>query len=189
MLFSLMPQLAAERDFMSISQMLLPEYDQEMANTRKMLEQFPEGKNDYAPHPKSMPLGRLAGHVADLPSWATMTMTTEVLNLEPDQYKPFLPKSRQELLERFDKNVAEARAQIAAAPDEAWGKTWSLTLSGKPMMSMPRAAVMRGMVMNHLIHHRSQLGVYLRLNEIAVPGMYGPSADEAQWGAAKSQAG
>jgi len=169
--------------------MLLPEFDQEMANTRKMLERVPEGRNDYAPHPKSMPLGRLAGHVAELPSWATMTLTTEVLNFEPGQYQPFIPKSRQELLEKFDRHVAEARAQIAAATDDAWGKTWSLTLSGKPMMSMPRVAAVRGMVMNHLIHHRSQLGVYLRLNEIAVPGMYGPSADEARWGQEQAQAG
>jgi len=174
---------------MSISQMLLPEFDQEMANTRKILERVPEGKNDFAPHPKSMPLGRLAGHVADLPTWATTTMTTEALNMEPGQYKPFIPQSTQELLEKFDRNVAAARNAIAAAPDEAWGKIWSITLSGKPMMSLPRTAVMRGMVMNHLIHHRAQLGVYLRLNEIAVPGMYGPSADEPQWGGAKSQAG
>jgi len=105
---------------MPISQMLLPEFDQEMANTRKMLERVPEGKNDYAPHPKSMPMGRLAGHVAELPSWATMTLTTEVLNFEPGQYQPFIPNSRQELLERFDRCVSEARGHIAAATDEAW---------------------------------------------------------------------
>ena len=173
---------------MPISQMLLGEFDQEMANTRKMLAQFPEGKNDYAPHPKSMPLGRLAGHVVDLPSWLTMTMTTEVLNVEPGQYQPFIPNSRQELLEQFDRNVSAAREQLVAATDDAWGKTWSLTFSGKPMMSMPRVAVVRSIVMNHMIHHRAQLGVYLRLNEIAVPGMYGPSADEPQWGQQQAQA-
>ena len=173
---------------MSISQTLLPEFDQEMANTRKMLAQFPEGKNDYAPHPKSMPLGRLAGHVADLPTWLTMTLTTETLNFDPGHYQPYVPTSRQALLEKFDRDVAAAREQILAATDEAWGKTWTLTFSGKQMMSMPRAAVVRGVVMNHMIHHRAQLGVYLRLNEIAVPGMYGPSADEAQWGQ-QAQAG
>ena len=91
--------------------------------------------------------------------------------------------------ERRRRGSDNHRKAIAAAPDEAWGKTWSLTLSGKAMMSMPRAAVIRGMVMNHTVHHRAQLGVYLRLNEIAVPGMYGPSADEPQWGQEQAQAG
>ncbi|HEY1240128.1 MAG TPA: DinB family protein [Bryobacteraceae bacterium] len=166
---------------MPISEMLLPEFDQEMANTRKVLERYPEGKNEYKPHEKSMPLGRLAGHVATLPEWATMTMTTESLNFEPGEFKPFIPTTRQELLETFDRHVAAARAHIAAASDEALGVTWTVTMSGKPMMSMPRASVLRGMVMNHLIHHRAQLGVYFRLNGVAIPGMYGPSADEPLW--------
>ena len=167
---------------MAISQMLLPEFDQEMANTRKVLERFPEGKNDYRPHDKSMELGRLAGHVAQLPEWATMTLTTEALNMEPGTVKPFIPSSRQELLDTFDRNVAAARTQIATASDEAFGKTWTVSMSGNPIMSMPRVAVVRGMVMNHLIHHRAQLGVYLRLNGIALPAIYGPSADEGAWG-------
>jgi uncharacterized damage-inducible protein DinB len=167
---------------MPISQTLLPEFDQEMANTRKILERVPEGRNDYAPHAKSMPLGRLAGHIADLPTWASMTITTELLNFEPGQYQPFIAKSTQELLERFDKNVADARGRLAGASDEDLMKKWALQLSGKEMFSMPRAVVLRGMVMNHIIHHRAQLGVYLRLNEIPVPGMYGPSADEAPFG-------
>jgi uncharacterized damage-inducible protein DinB len=167
---------------MSISQMLLPEFDQEMANTRKLLERFPEGKNEYKPHDKSMDLGRLAGHVATLPEWATMTLTTESLNFEPDQFKPFIPSTRQELLETFDRHVAAARAQIAGASDESLGKVWTVSMSGNPMMSMPRVAVLRGMVMNHLIHHRAQLGVYFRLNGVAIPGMYGPSADDPGWG-------
>ena len=174
---------------MPISQMLLPEFDQEMANTRKMLERVPEGKSDYAPHPKSMPLGRLAGHLAELPTWATTTLTTESLNIEPGQYQPFIAKSQQELLEKFDRNVAAAREHIAAASDDAWGKPWSLTFRGKPMMMMPRAGVVRTVVLNHMVHHRAQLGVYLRLNEIAVPGMYGPSADEPQWGQEQAHAG
>lgn len=175
---------------MTISQMLLPEFDQEMANTRKLLERFPEGKNDYKPHEKSMDLGRLAGHVATLPEWATRTLTTESLNMEPGEFKPFIPASRQELLETFDGHVAAARAQIAAATDEALGKTWTVSMSGHPIMSQPRITVLRGMVMNHLIHHRAQLGVYLRLNGVAIPGLYGPSADEGQWGQqAQSQAG
>ena len=162
---------------MAISQALLPEFDQEMQNTRKMLERVPEGKDDYKPHPKSMPLGRLASHVAEMPQWGKMTLETEVLNLEPGM-QPFKAKSRQDLLDTFDKNVREARAAIEKASDQDWMKTWTLNFGGNPMMSMPRIAVVRGMVMNHLIHHRAQLGVYLRMNEIAVPGMYGPSADE-----------
>jgi len=167
---------------MPISQMLLPEFDQEMANTRKVLERFPEGKNDYTPHEKSMPLGRLAGHVATLPEWATRTLTTDALNMQPNEFKPFIPGSRQELLETFDRHVATARAEIAKATDDALGKVWTVSMEGNPILSMPRVAVLRGMVMNHLIHHRAQLGVYLRLNGVAIPGMYGPSADEGTWG-------
>ena len=162
---------------MSITQSLLPEFEQEMQNTRKMLERIPEGKNEYKPHQKSMTLSRLAGHIAELPGWAKTTLEVEVLNIEPGM-QPFTAASRQELLDTFDKNVREARALIEKAVDADWMKTWTLNFSGKPMFSMPRIAVMRGMVMNHMIHHRAQLGVYLRLNDVEIPGMYGPSADE-----------
>src|SRR5205814_954812 len=158
---------------MSISQALLPEFDQEMANTRKLLERFPDGKGDYKPHPKSMPLGRLAGHVAEFPGWAKSTLEVEVLEIEPGM-QPMVATSRAQVLEAFDKSVAAARALIERATDADWMKTWTLKFAGKEFMSMPRVAVMRGMVMNHMIHHRAQLGVYLRLNEIEIPGMYGP---------------
>jgi len=119
-----------------------------------------------------------------------MTLTTEALNMEPGTVKPFIPTSRRELLETFDRNVSAARAQIAAASDDALGKVWTVSMSGKPVLSMPRLAVIRGMVMNHQIHHRAQLGVYLRLNNIALPSIYGPSADEGAWGEqAQGQAG
>jgi uncharacterized damage-inducible protein DinB len=162
---------------MPISQALLPEFDQEMINTRRILERVPENKLDYKPHQKSMPLGRLASHIAELPGWAKATVELEGLDLQPGQ-KAFLATSRKELLDAFDKNVSEGRAAIARATDDALMKTWTLSVSGTPVLSLPRAAILRGMVMNHLIHHRGQLGVYLRLNEIAIPGMYGPSADE-----------
>jgi uncharacterized damage-inducible protein DinB len=165
---------------MSISEMLLPEFDEEMKNTRKLLERCPDGKFDYQPHAKSMTLGRLATHVAELPSWATMTLEVEVLEL-PSDFKPNIAANRAELLALFDKNVKEARAKIAAAADEQWSKMWTLKAGGNVIMSMPRAAVMRSVVMNHLIHHRAQLGVFLRLNDVAIPGMYGPSADEARF--------
>lgn len=166
---------------MTLSEMLLPEFDMEMANTRKLLERVPDGKFDYKPHPKSMTLGRLASHVAEMPSWATMTFKVETLTFD-SSFKPFLASSTKELLETFDKHVAEGHEAIAAASDEDYWKTWRLVFNGKEMMAMPRAQVMRSMVMNHLIHHRAQLGVYLRLNDVPIVGMYGASADEPQWG-------
>jgi len=165
---------------MPISETLLPEFDQEMANTRKILERVPEDKPDYKPHEKSMTLSRLAGHVAELPAWATMTLSTEGLDIQPG-HLPYFMKSRQELLADFDKNVAEARARIAATSDEDLAVTWALTFMGKPVFAMPRLAVLRSSFMNHLVHHRAQLGVYLRLNDIEIPGMYGPSADEMKF--------
>jgi uncharacterized damage-inducible protein DinB len=162
---------------MTMSEMLLPEFDQEMANTRKTLERIPEDKFDWAPHQKSMTLGRLAGHVAELPTYATTTIQTDSLDLSTGEYKPLVAASRQQVLEAFDKNAAAARAAIAGTNGHL-SKTWSLFYQGKPIFSMPRAAVLRSKVMNHLIHHRAQLGVYLRLNEVPVPSLYGPSADE-----------
>jgi uncharacterized damage-inducible protein DinB len=167
---------------MAICDMLLPEFDSEMANTRKMLERLPENLSDYKPHPKSMPLNRLAGHVAELPGWAKETFTKEVLELDMEHFVPFDPKTRQEVLDKFDQNSAAGRAALAAAEDNQFGVIWSLkSTKGNTIMAMPRAAVYRGMVISHMVHHRAQLGVYLRLNEIEIPGMYGPSADEMKF--------
>lgn len=168
---------------MPFSQSLLPEFDVEMKNTRKMLECVPDGKLDYQPHPKSMTMARLATHVAELPTWAGVTIDQDVLEL-PADYKPHIAQSRVELLEIFDNAVSGARPKIEATSDEKWEQIWSLNFGGQTVLSMPRAAVMRSVVMNHLIHHRAQLGVYLRLNDVAIPGMYGPSADEAVFAAA-----
>lgn len=162
---------------MTFSEILLPEFDEEMKNTRKLLACVPDGKFDYQPHEKSMTLGRLAAHVAQMPSWGVMTMDREVLELAADT-KPLVAGSRAELLEMFDKDVPAARKKIAAASEEDWKKTWTLIWGGKPVVALPRGTVMRSMVMNHLVHHRAQLGVYLRLNDVMFPGMYGPSADE-----------
>lgn len=169
---------------MSISQTLLPEFDQEMANTRKLLELIPENNLDFKPHEKSMALGRLASHVAEMPSWSAHTLQSELLVLEPGM-QPFNAKSREELLSNFDKGVAEARALIESTTDEEWAKTWTMKFGDKVIMSEPRTLIYRGVVMSHMIHHRAQLGVYLRLNEVEIPGMYGPSADEMKfWTAA-----
>ena len=162
---------------MSFSKTLLPEFEEEMKNTRRMLECVPDGKMNYQPHEKSMTLGRLATHVAELPAWTIFTLDQEVFDLQPD-FKPQIAASRAELLRIFDTNVAEARARIVAASDEDWQKIWTFKFAGKTVMSSPRSAVMRSSIMNHLIHHRAQLGVFLRLNEVEFPGMYGPSADE-----------
>jgi len=163
---------------MTIAEMLLPEFDQEMSNTRKLLAIVPEDKADWKPHDKSMSMARLAGHVADLPSWALRAIHHDSFNINPGENKPFMSASPSELLAAFDKHVAEARKAISGASDEHFGKSWTLSFRGQPMLTMPRAAVVRTMMMNHLIHHRGQLGVYLRLNNVAIPGMYGPSADQ-----------
>jgi len=165
---------------MPFSEMVLPEFDEEMKNTRKILDCVPDGKFDFKPHEKSMTLGRLASHVAELPGWVNYTLDREVLEMTPD-WKPNILNTRAELLEFFDKNVKSAREMIVATPDEEWHKTWTFRWNGKDMMSMPRTAVMRLTIMNHLVHHRAQLGVFLRLNDVAFPGMYGPSADDPKW--------
>lgn len=162
---------------MSIAQSLLPEFDQEMANTRKMLERIPEDKFSYKPDPKSMTMGRLATHVAEMPTWGTMTMERDSLDLK-GSFERFTPTNRKELLEGFDKNIASARAAIAAGTDEQFMQPWSLKMGEKVLFTMPRIGVIRSMVMNHVIHHRAQLSVYYRLTGVPVPGMYGPSADE-----------
>lgn len=166
---------------MSFSQALLPEFEEEMKNTRKLLECIPDDKFDYQPHPKSMTLGRLATHVAELPSWTSYTLEKEVLELGPG-HQPDIATSRSELLQKFDQGVADARKRIAAASDEDWQKTWTFKYAGKTILSMPRSSVMRSTILNHLVHHRAQLGVFLRLIDVVIPGMYGPSADEmALW--------
>lgn len=162
---------------MSIAQSLLPEFDQEMAGTRTTLERVPEDKFSYQPDPKSMTMGRLAAHVAEMPGWGVFAMKGDSLDLAGD-FKPFTPKNRAELLAGFDKNIAEARAAIAAGSDEAFMQPWSLKMGDQVLFTMPRIAVIRSMVMNHTIHHRAQLTVYFRLNGVPVPGLYGPSADE-----------
>jgi uncharacterized damage-inducible protein DinB len=162
---------------MPFSQTLLPEFDDEMKKTRKILERVPDDKFDYKPHEKSMNLGRLATHIAELPNWAVITIDQDVLEMQPG-YKPHIATTQGELLDIFDKNVAAAREKIAGATDDHWNQIWTFKFNGKTMMALPRTAVMRGVVMNHIIHHRGQLSVFLRLNDLAVPGMYGPSADE-----------
>jgi uncharacterized damage-inducible protein DinB len=166
---------------MSYAETILPEFDQEMANTRKVLERIPDDKLDWQAHPKSHTIGWNANHVADIPNWLVMVLTEPSLDIAPvggERY-PF-PKltSREEILELFDRNVSAARKAITEVEDEEMGSPWTLSQAGQTFFTMPRAAVVRSMVLNHLMHHRAHLCVYLRLNDIPVPGMYGPSGDE-----------
>ena len=164
-----------------ISEALLPEFDQEMANTRKVLERCPEDKFGWKPHPKSFAMGSLATHVANMTGWMVDTMTKDSFDIAPPGAPPYKEEpftSSAALVAAFDKNVISARAALAAGTDEQFGATWSLLSGGQTIFSMPRIACIRGMVMNHIIHHRAQLTVYLRLNDVPVPSIYGPSADE-----------
>lgn len=166
---------------MGLSDSLLPEFDHEMANARKTLERVPLEKSDWKPHPKSMAMGSLATHVGNIPTWVNYTIDQDSLDLAPGG-EPLpsaeLAKSNDELLATFDENIAKARAAIAGVADAELFKPWTLMSNGSTILTMPKIAVLRSFVMNHLIHHRAQLGVYLRLNDIAVPSIYGPSADE-----------
>ena len=167
--------------YMKISDALLPEFDHEMATARKVIERVPEDKFGYKPHDKSMTMGRLASHIAELPTWAVSGITMDSIDLAGG-FKPFEPRSSAELLEVFDKNVVGARSAIAGASDETFMSSWSLKNGDKTLMTMPKIAVVRTFVVNHVIHHRGQLSVYLRLNNVPVPSIYGPSADEGSMG-------
>jgi len=166
---------------MPIKDALLPEFDQEMGNTRKTLERVPDNKLDWKPHAKSMSMGHLATHIANMIAWTSDTMNKDSFDISPPgapPYKEVPAGSQAELLKKFDENVASARAALAGATDQAFLANWSLKAAGNTLFTMPRIACVRSFVMNHVIHHRAQLGVYLRLNDIPVPSIYGPSADE-----------
>jgi len=163
-----------------LNQTIIPELQHEAASTRKMLERVPFENTDWKPHDKSMSISRLAAHVAELPSWATMIVNTPELNFATFNYKPFRPVDNAELLRFFDDNVKAALEALQGAGDALLMEDWTLRNGDHIIMKMPRVATIRSMAMNHLIHHRGQLSVFLRLKDVAVPGMYGPSADERQ---------
>ncbi len=163
---------------MSIAQSLLPEFDHEFATLRKTLERVPDGKGDYTPHTKSMTMARLSGHLAELGGWVNATLEADELDFSKVPYAPFHPASTADLLAKFDEIVGLARPVLAAATDAEMMKPWTLRTGDAVYFTMPKVAVLRTFVMNHMIHHRAQLGVYLRLLDVPVPGTYGPSADE-----------
>ena len=167
---------------MRIGQTLLPEFDAEMANTRRALAQVPHDRFEWKIHHKSNSLGWVANHLADIPSWVDMSINQDAFDIEPVAGKPYATPTddtTQQVLERFDRNVAQARTLLEAVSDEHLLESWKLLRQGQELMSMPRLAVVRMWVLNHSIHHRGCLCVYLRVNDIPVPGMYGPSGDDS----------
>lgn len=162
----------------NIAQAYIGELKMEAATTRKCLERIPAELYGYKPHEKSMDFGRLASHVAEMFGWATATCQLDQIDFGAGDYVPFNPTSSDELLAFFDNHVNEAVAALNATSDEDMMKPWSLKNGETTYFTMPKVQVLRGMVFNHIIHHRGQLSVYMRLNNIPVPGIYGPSADE-----------
>jgi uncharacterized damage-inducible protein DinB len=165
---------------MAIKDSLLPEFDHEMATTRRLLDRVPEAEFAWRPHEKSMALGQLAGHIANLPHWCSATLGSTVFDLDslPVDARPHLPASRAALIEEFDAKVSAARTLLAATTDGEFLTPWTLRKSGQEMFTLPRISAIRSFVMNHLIHHRGQLTVYLRLKGVPLPPIYGPTADE-----------
>lgn len=162
---------------MPIRDLLLSEFDAEAGKTRKMLERVPANA-DFKPHAKSMTMGRLAPHVAELGGFGLTILTTPGLDFGQRTYQPLVFESGEQLAHVFDEGMAKVREALAGLPDEAWTQPWSLSFNGKVLFEGSRFLAYRQMFLNHLVHHRAQLGVYLRLNDTPVPSTYGPSADE-----------
>ncbi|HVZ82990.1 MAG TPA: DinB family protein [Terracidiphilus sp.] len=166
---------------MNIHNELISELDREGAKTRKILEAIPEDADwNWKPHEKSMTLGSLAGHVTDMTGdWGVYSLTLDKLEFSPDhKWESYVPTSHAEMLARFDKNLVRTRETLTAANPEKWDDNWKLIFGGQTWIDQPRYQVFRELVLNHMIHHRAQIGVYIRLLGGKLPGCYGPSADE-----------
>ena len=165
---------------MAIKDSLLPEFDHEMATTRRVLERVPDADLGWKPHDKSMTLGQLAGHIANMPAWCGITLEVDVLELDTlrDDVRLKQGLSRDEILKHFDERRDTARALLAAQTDGEMMARWTLKKAGQEIFTLPRVTAIRSFVMNHMIHHRGQLTVYLRLRNVPVPPIYGPTADE-----------
>ena len=166
---------------MSITSSLLPEYDHEMGTTRRLLERVPEAEFEWKPHDKSMSLGQLADHLSNLTGWANIIISSTTFDLASVglDRKPKNPASRDAVLARFDEKVAAARAELASKTDAELLAPWTLKSGTQEVFTMPRLSAIRSFVLNHTIHHRGQLSVYLRMHDITLPSIYGPSGDEA----------
>lgn len=166
---------------MDFQQELIAEYDRETAKTRKILDAIPADADlTWKPHDKSMTLGRLAGHIAETAGeWAIHTLTTDKLEFAADhKFEPYIPASKKALLEHFDQKVGEVKAELAKFAKEKWDENWKFIAGGQAWIDESKYEVFRNWVLNHAIHHRAQLGVYVRLLNKPIPGTYGPSADE-----------
>ncbi|MBV8812317.1 MAG: hypothetical protein JO033_26910 [Acidobacteriaceae bacterium] len=163
---------------MRIAEILIQDFDPEIASTRRTLERIPENDPQWKPHEKSMAIGRLALHVATLPDFCTRMLTSDEFNMEVEKFPDLKFQSTAHLLSELDRAAAETKSHLAAASDEHLQKPWKLLFGDRVIVDGPRMVLYRTMFLNHIVHHRAQLGVYLRLLNIPVPGLYGPSADE-----------
>lgn len=163
---------------MSLTDLLLTEFDEEAKKTRTMLERVPAGKGAFAPHPKSTPIGKLAPHIAQLGGFGLTILTTPNYDFSLGTYRPLPFESAEQLVRVFDEGSAKVREALQKMHDAAWSEPWHLSLQGKVLFKGSRFLGYRQMYLNHLVHHRAQLGVYLRLNDVPLPSTYGPSADE-----------
>ena len=163
---------------MPIRDLLLLELDEEATKTRATLARVPNGRDDFKPHSKSTPLSRLAPHVAELAGFGLAVLTGPGLDFSQGTYKPLPFESAEQLVRVFDEGTAKVRAALQNMSDEAWNEPWKLSFSGKSLFEGSRFLAYRQMFLNHIVHHRAQLGVYLRLTDTPVPATYGPSADE-----------
>jgi uncharacterized damage-inducible protein DinB len=163
---------------MTISEVLLLDFDAEIQNTRRTLERIPENNPQWKPAEKSMAIGRLALHVATLSDFCTSILTTDSLDMAQNKFPPLVFQSRAHLLSELDRSAAAAREHLAKSSDTALQTNWTLSFKDQVFADGPRMVLYRTMFLNHLVHHRAQLGVYLRLLDVGVPGLYGPSADE-----------
>ena len=162
---------------MSLTQMLLKEMNREAQTTRKMLERVPNDKYDWKPHEKSMTIRRLATHIAELPSWVSMALTTDELDFANNPYEPVVINNTEELLAYFDKSLADGKAHLEKATDQDLQPNWTMR-NGEEIYSVESKADVIRMSYCQIVHHRAQLGVFLRLLDVPIPGSYGPSADE-----------
>jgi uncharacterized damage-inducible protein DinB len=163
---------------MKLSDVMVQEFLHESQTTKKLLERLPEDKISWKPHEKSMPMSRLATHITEIPQWAEVIVNQDDFDMASVDFKPVMLESRREILESFQKNLDKFAEVLGGKDDEYLMASWKLKQGDKVLVDLPRAAAIRGFVISHVIHHRGQLSVYLRENDVPVPSIYGPSADE-----------
>ncbi len=164
---------------MSMAQAIVAELQHESQLTRGLFDAIPEEHLDYKAHPKSMSIREVASHIAESMAWSKEMIDADHFEMDPEAYKPWVAESKQDLMETLDRNTAEAIDKIRPLDDEKMLQTWTMSVAGKQMMQVPRVGVIKSMLINHAAHHRGQLTVYLRMNDVPLPQIYGPTADAA----------